>query len=466
MVFVAAWLIAGWAVGAVLFKGRLEPVRLPGGSAELLFGRAAAPSYGRASARRRWQVKAPDVLLPTALGTWIAATRMVDLRAINDWGLFPALPIAYFVALGLLVLSIVLLLTDARLSPIRLGLHLVALVVVLHGTVPLLFPEANYPWVYKHVGVVNYINAHGRLDPSVDIYQNWPGFFAVAAWFTELAGVASPLAFAKWAPVYFNLLICLELAFVFRWLPVHRRVAWLGMFVFAAGNWVGQDYFAPQALGFVLSLAVFGMTLALLQTDRPRALVRVVGRLAGRTVRRGTKATAATWPPEESPPALTGWPRHGAMVMLFMTYGVLVVTHQLSPFLVLLGIGLLAQAGLVRPWWVVAGLGALAIGYFFAHLGYLQEEHHLMTSPLDGRGVLRVLSNPFDNAHSLKSDGTNPMLGRRITALGAPVLILGMWALAGLGAARRMRAGKPTLLLAILTDAPALLAFVQNYGGE
>jgi hypothetical protein len=77
-----------------------------------------------------------------------------------------------------------------------------------------------------------------------------------------------------------------------------------------------------------------------------------------------------------------------------------------------------------------------------------------------------VLSNPFDNAHSLRSDGTDPMIGRRITALGAPALILGMWALAAVGGMRRARAGKPVLLISILGAAPLLLAFVQNYGGE
>jgi hypothetical protein len=58
------------------------------------------------------------------------------------------------------------------------------------------------------------------------------------------------------------------------------------------------------------------------------------------------------------------------------------------------------------------------------------------------------------------------MPGRRITALGSPALILGLWALAALGAVRRIRAGRPALLLVLLAASPAVLAVGQNYGGE
>lgn len=475
MVFVAAWLIAGWVLGAVLFKGRLEPVRLSGGWAGAdvigLPRTWATPSAPVEPAG--WQVKPSDVLLPTALATWVAAVRMVNPDRINDWGLFPALPLAFFVALGLLVVSIVLLLVDRRLSPVRLALHLVALVVVLHATVPLVFAEPNYPWVYKHIGVTDYINLHGQLKSSIDIYQNWPAFFAVAAWFSKVAGVGSPLAFAKWAPLYFNLLIALEVAFVFRLLPVDRRVRWLAMFVVAGGNWVGQDYFAPQALAYVLSLAVFGLVLALYQSDRANFLVRYAGRLAGRVVG-GWLGDGGD--PEQPGPGGPGGPggrlpltpalRYAGLVILFGVYAVVVVTHQLSPFMVLLGVGIVAQAGLIRPKVVVAGLAALAVGYFLAHLAYLKANGDLLSSPFSVHDILHVLKNPFDNAHSLKDAGTNPMTGRRITALGAPALILGLWALGAVGAVRRALAGKPILLISLLAGAPACVALVQNYGGE
>jgi hypothetical protein len=121
---------------------------------------------------------------------------------------------------------------------------------------------------------------------------------------------------------------------------------------------------------------------------------------------------------------------------------------------------------MARPRWVLAVLGALALGYFAAHLSYLRSEGHLAGSPFDPREIVASLSNPFDNAHSAGFASTNPMPGRRLTALGAPALILGLWALGSIGALRRLRAGRRTLMLAVLAASPALLAVGQNYGGE
>ncbi len=426
-----------------------------------MHGRATEQVRMRVGARR---LRVSDVLLPSALATWLASLHFVNIDAMNDWGLFPALPLAFFVALGLLIASFAIALSDHEPSSVRLALHVVALVLVLHGTVPMLFPEANYPWVYKHVGVVGHINLHGQLDASVDIYQNWPGFFAVAAWFTEIAGVGSPLAFAKWAPIYFNLFFCLELAFVLWSLPLTRRVRWLAVFLFVAANWVGQDYFAPQALAFGLTLAAYGIVLRWLRVDRSAALVRAACGVARRVLRAGTPQASS--PDPGAPPPLTGWPRWFVLGALFSIHAVVVVSHQLSPFFLLLGLGLLMASGMVRPRWALVVMTAITLGYMALHLAYLRGDGHLTADPFSLRNILGSLTNPFDNAHSVGFNTANPMPGRRITALGSPILILGLWGLAALGAVRRLRKGLPVLLLLFLGCSPALLALGQNYGGE
>jgi hypothetical protein len=431
--------------------------------APLAIAAAPAPSPA-ASDAPRWRLRPSDALLPAALLLWLFAVHVTRPDAMDDWGLLTALPVAFYVALGLLVLSIGLVLTDKRLSPLRLALHLGALVLVLHGTVPAIFPETNYPWAYKHMGVVGYIDLRGRLDTSVDIYQNWPGFFAAAALFGRVAGVGSPLAYAKWAPVYFNLLLCLELAFITRGLPLGRRERWLALFLFVAANWVGQDYFAPQALALVLCLAVYGMVLAWLRVDRPPAPVRLAARLLRRLVRaRPANASTAAETDLTRP---SGWSRALALAVLFAVFGAVVVVHQLSPYLVVAGIALLTVSGLVRPRWVVVGLAGVMIAYLVPHLDYLQRSHNLSGSPLNPRDVLAALSNPFDNLKSGGFGGGTPRPGRALTSLAAPALILGMWALAVLGALRRLRAARSALLLVLLASAPVLLALGQNYGGE
>lgn len=420
-----------------------------------------APTVGPA---RRRRTRPTDVLLPMALGLWLFALHGTNADAMDDWGLLHVLPVTFFVGLGVLLVSIGFLLTDDRPSPWRCALHVVALVAVLHGTVPLLFPQANYPWAYKHMGVVGYINVHGRLDSTVDIYQNWPGFFTAAALFDRIAGVGSPLAYAKWAPVYFNLLLCLQLAFVVRGLPLGRRERWLAIFLFVAGNWVGQDYFAPQALALVLCLAVYGMVLAFLHVDRRPAVVRFGGRLAGRFARASVRQIEGPVVPATA--TRSRRERIAALGLLFTVFAVVVVTHQLSPYLVVAGIALLTLSGLVRPRWVVIGLAAVMVAYLVPHLPYLRNSRNLSGSPLNPRDILNSLSNPFENLQSSGFDGGTPRPGRVLTSLGAPALIAGMGLLAVIGAWRRLRGGRPMLLLLVLAAAPAMLAFGQNYGGE
>lgn len=396
-----------------------------------------------------------DAFLPTGLVLWTVGVLRVDPRAMNDFGLLPALPVIYFIGVGLLVGSIAWLLAQTRLSPVRLGVHLVVLVVALHGTLPLIFSSPNFPWVYKHIGVVAYIDLHGGLDSSVDIYHNWPGFFALAAWFTRVAGVGSPLTYAAWAPVYFNLLICLELAFVLRFLPVTRRVRWLGLFLFVAGNWVGQDYFAPQALAFVLSLAVFGILLSWFQVDRPPAVVRMIRRLAsyaGSARQEGFQEAQ----PEPAVALRPAPPRLVAFAALFTVFMVSVATHQLSPYVIILGIGLLTMAGMIRPRWLVVGLIAVAVGYLFLHRGYIERTQDLFGS----------LGDPLQNVHDVEPNDSVPMRGRKLTALAAPALILGMWMLGMVGVVRQLRARRTVLIVALLAASPALVALGQSYGGE
>lgn len=403
------------------------------------------------------------MLLPLVLALWVLGLRGVDPAAINDWGLLPALPVTFFVAVGLLIASAALVLCESQLSPVRLGLHLVALVLVLHGTVPMLFAEPAYSWTYKHIGVVDYINLQGSLDPRIDIYQNWPAFFAPAAWLTRVAGVGSPLAFAVWTPVYFNLLICIELAFVTRALAVGSRVRWLGMFIFVAGNWVGQDYFAPQAMAFVLSLAVFGMVLTWLQVDRVSAPVRALLRRARSILRVQRSVRPAPEGAMNQP--LSGWLRVAAFGATLAVFSVVVVAHQLSPYMIVLGVGLLTAAGLVRPRWFVVAMVVITFGYLLPHLPFLQRSESLFSPTAGFEALFDFLHDPLHYLEGRAGDSVG-LPGRRVTSLAAPVVVLGLWVVGILGALRRLRSGRPMLLLGLLALSPALIGLGQRYGGE
>jgi hypothetical protein len=215
---------------------------------------------------RRTALHFSDVALPVSIALWAIGVSRTNATTLGPFGLVPRLPVVFYAGVALLVLSAVVELTVKNSSRWRMALHAVGLVVMLYATAPLVYPEGRYAWLYKTIGVVQYINAHGALNSSIDIYQNWPGFFALAAWFGKVAGVGSPLAYAKWAQVVFELAALPLLYLIYDALSLTFRQRWMALLLYPAANWIGQDYFSPQGLGTVLSLGIMAITMHWLYT--------------------------------------------------------------------------------------------------------------------------------------------------------------------------------------------------------
>ena len=206
--------------------------------------------------------------LPIAIGgAWALVIRHVQLSGLTDLGLVSVLPRGTILLLLLLNTSFGLAL--AR-RPLRSGvplIHVIVLIVMLYGITTFVEPEPRVSAVYKHVGVMAYIGHYGSVNPGYDAYFNWPGFFALGAMITHAAGFHSPLAFAAWGPILFNLLFLPPLIVIFRWASDDARVTWLGLWAFYSTNWVAQDHISPQAMAFLLWLSMLG---ALLTWFTPR----------------------------------------------------------------------------------------------------------------------------------------------------------------------------------------------------
>lgn len=217
-------------------------------------------------APRRTTIHVSDVLLLVSIALWAIGVSRTNTTKLGPFGLPAQLPVIFYAGVALLVLSAVIELTIENPSRWRMSLHAVGLVVMLYGTAPLVYPAGRYSWLYKTIGVVQYINVHGQLNHSIDIYQNWPGFFALAAWFGKVAGVGSPLAYAKWAQLVFELAALPLLYLIYDALALTFRQRWIALLLYSATNWIGQDYFSPQGLGTVLSLGIMAITMHWLYT--------------------------------------------------------------------------------------------------------------------------------------------------------------------------------------------------------
>ena len=152
-----------------------------------------------------------DLMLVLSIALFSFGIGGVQLGRIDRWGLLPALPVTFYAGFATLAVSIIWLLNSRNLSSPRLFVHLLVLLVMISGTPAFAYPVPRYPWLYKHIGVVQYFNLHGAVNQSIDIYQNWPGFFALVALFDRASGASSPIRFAAWSETVVMLVSCLAI---------------------------------------------------------------------------------------------------------------------------------------------------------------------------------------------------------------------------------------------------------------
>ncbi len=221
-----------------------------------------------------------DLLFPWAClvavaGLWVFGLSRVQAGRVPTagFGLVSVLPAAFWAAAAVLMVSFCWIVVRAPGRWPVLGAHLLTLVVILHATPAIVYGTLRYSWAWKHVGVVDYIIHHGidfNLGGVLGVYQGWPGFFALNAFLTSGGGLQSALSYAPWALVVNDLLWLGPVLLIARAFTADWRMIWITAWVFELGNWVGQDYFSPQAFAFFLFLTVIAICLRWLGDDRPR----------------------------------------------------------------------------------------------------------------------------------------------------------------------------------------------------
>ncbi|MEV4555458.1 glycosyltransferase [Kitasatospora sp. NPDC049285] len=389
---------------------------------------AEAPARTRRSGHRRaadprlWVVRGA---LPLALLLWLLSLRGVPLARMQDLGLLQVLPPTYWAALAVLTVGFTAALRLPR-PPVHWAAgYVIGLIAIVHATPSLLYPNLRYAWSWKHVAVVDAMLRNNGTVPhagSLDIYNQWPGFFQLNVLFLRATGQHSALGYASWYEPLANLLLLGPLLLLFAALTRDTRLIWGGAFVYFATSWVGQDYFSPQAFAYLLYLLVIALVMR-----------RLGDRRAG------------------------GW-RLGPYLVLVVLIAAVVTSHQLTPFMLVSALLLLslprrnrrtvlpvlaAAVGLTALW-----DGTVARPYFAANL------HDLVTA------LTSPDSNVLAGVSGLGATASGQVLVAWIDrATTAAVLLLAVTVLLR---HRRLRAtGLPMLLAAPL---PLLLG--NPYGGE
>jgi hypothetical protein len=404
----------------------------------------------------------PIVGVSLAVLLWIASLGEIDPRAMNSLGLVTVLPPTYFAALLVLSASFIALVYRRPTSAPLLTTHVLALIAFLHATPAIVYGTLRYSWSWKHVGIVDYIVAHDGVSGApgiehLDVYHYWPSFFGLSALISELAGLSNAIDLATWAPVLNNVLFFGALLFLFSAMTRDKRVIWLGTWIFFIANWVGQDYYSPQAFAYFFYLVILGIALRWLRAPREERRTPVVlSTLAAPAEATDRRSRLRAW--WEARRRDERFKRGLAVGFIVLCLLVITTSHALTSGMIILALAALvvARACSVRSLPLIAA-GIVGLwGMLFASTYVLQE----------GVGVLQSIRLPWLQAeHTLASVGQQSEGQRLVTTL-SRLLALGVGGLAALGALRQYRAGRLDRVPLILAGIPALLLAGGDYGGE
>lgn len=266
-----------------------------------------------------------------------------------------------------------------------------------------------YDWTYKHLAVIDYITDFGLIPPDgTDIYAQWASFFVTSAWFSEVTGVA-PIDMAHvFAPLIHVVLAVIGYSGA-RVLGFTRRTAVTAAFLLEVTNWVGQDYFSPQAWSLALA---FGMIVLLLASPRSTA----------------------------------------SGVLAVVVYAATVPTHQLTPFWAVAVAAVLCIFKRARPWWVAPAMGVIVLTYLLMNLEAVLP-YGLLSG---GSPVSNATSNVVTSGLPAKDFTSAVVRGLSVVVI-LTAFACALW---------RWRRKRPVFVLAVLAFSSFGLLLGQSYGGE
>ncbi|MGW6520017.1 hypothetical protein [Streptomyces sp. NPDC054962] len=427
----------------------------PGGSAGSGSpGSPGSPGPVTGGDRRPWRIprRPPDAGLLTLLlaaGLWVYALPRIGFREMGDYGLLDRLPVAYYLSLLILTAGFVLSLRRAGTAPWWPAAHCAALLLALKAPPAVLYDAVRYPWASKHDAIVDTLLANGELRPgaalsgNMSAYDQWPGFFTLDAGLVRAFGVENAAVYANWAPIVVGLLMMPVLVLIYRTFCEDWRLIWTAVWIFQLANWVGQDYFAPQALAYLLHLTVLAVVLR--HFVRPGS----AGRLRDRTF---LDPVAAPVPPP------TGRKQRAVcVVILAPLIAAINATHQLTP--VMLTICLVALS-LTRRY---RNYGLLVVAALLMLTWDLTMGRPLFVETLSTiRKSIGELTENSRAGYAGQLTGPGPELAGTANV----AMVLAVAVLAGSAVVLRRRLTRSALPLLLVSVAPVPLFAVNDYGGE
>ena len=368
--------------------------------------------------------------------------RKADGKPIGLYGLLPVFGAPFYAAVVLTIIIAILALRYIRTTwPVAVA-ALGLLAFELNGSMMLIVTNPVASWAYKHFGVTDYVVHGGPLTDPLDVYQQWPGFFSVAAALVHMSG-KTPYDYSHWAGLFFVVLNAVTLFAITRRFARKRRIVpYVAVLLFLVVNWEGQEYFSPQTFAFELCLLLQLLLLPFIEPERLRRWF---------VNRRWLHISPITKLDIPGPPA----GRAGVTVRvigIIACMAAITVTHQLSPYMIFAGVAALWLLGVLRHPVVLLGITAIIVAYPLLHLTAVNQN-----------SILTGLN--FSNATGTKGleQATPP---QEFAGELAKLVTVGLWGgtlVSGLSYWRRLGV---VIIPLVLSFMPLSLVLGSSYGGE
>lgn len=437
--------------------------------------------------KQRPKVTISVVLLFLSLLTWSISLQQISLQGLNDLGLIVALPLSIYFAFSFLAVGFVLILSlEKPIIPLLMA-FLVAEVFILFGTAPMVQETIRLPIQYKLIGIIDYVIVNGKFDPSIDAFHNWPGFFILMGFVTEALGFESALEYAKWSPVFINILYLFPVYLLFRnnalrdnfytfnevegnkETNIWSRRIWVSLWLFLLINWIGQDYLSPQGYNFFIYLTILAVLQTGLKERRPsfipkeiRGFIRrnrwlnVFESMSRRIQRmdssRRFDLTNAT---SEN---LTPFQTSAVYVIVCVLFAATVFSHQLTPVTNTIVVGFLVLFGRIRSRIFPLIMGVMILAW----LSFGAERY--FAGNIDT--FVAAIGSVDDNFDANVGGRIVGSLLHQIVVRFRVYFSVAVWFFAFLGMAKDYFYDRLSLHLIILAGAPFAVIALQSYGGE
>lgn len=347
--------------------------------------------------------------LALAIALWLLSLSLLAGADIGQYGLLGS-------AGGVLLMLAAAAVVTSFVSAMILGRRTIAALAILmmvcvgRVTATLLTEVPTNAYTYKHIGVVDYVLTEHALAPYwTDVYVRWPGFFTTMAWFSSITGL-DPMNTAHWFAVVTDIVIAIVVAALAFGVTKSKDVALVAALVVQVVNWVGQDYYSPQALSLIMAFSILSLLLCSRDSDT------------------------------------SGY-------VSIPIFAAMVATHQLTPVWVCAVVAALALFRLAKPRWLpIVYVGVWAI-YVIPRLDSVMQYGIFNFDPL---------ANSAGSTLGVRTESA----GYQFTVIVDRILTVGFWVLPAVCVVVLWRRGARPWAAAICAFSPMLLIAGQSYGGE